>query len=417
MTPPDAHERRVITLVCGTEARRRAARDEISELLADIDVARLVALLRRVNLLVLIGQRLLPLGLGDTPELERELDQVIGPARKWGAGTELACLQVLSRLEAVGIRALPLKGSILARQLYGDVGARSSMDIDILVDRDDLPGAVAAVEELGWAWEAEVRRQEGLPALHERLVHPSLPRVELHWRVHWYEQRFAADALARAESAADGEPLRMQPLDGLVALMLFYARDGFAGLRYPTDAAAWWDLTHSASDGPPAVDAVIERYPELAAPVRVASALLSELVGIPAAHTGDPPFRWRVAAGLATPFLEGGREQAEANRGLADLLLAPPGTAGDAMSRLVHNAPGHPAWSPEPARTSWMGVLEHLLRVARRWALAIATALMRRRAPRRLSWSVASVAQGRAQRRQSRVPLPADLRDPGDGTR
>ena len=342
---------------------------------------------------------------------------MIGPARKWGAGTELACLQVLGRLEVAGIRALPLKGSILARQLYGDVAARSSVDIDILVDRNDLPDAVAAVEELGWSWEAEVRRREGLPALHERLVHPSLPRVELHWRVHWYEQRFAADALARAESGADGEPLQMQPVDGLVALMLFYARDGFAGLRYPTDAAAWWDLKHSTSDGPPAVEAIIERSPELAAPVRVASALLSELVGIPSGHAGDPPFRWRVAAGLATPFLEGGRQQAEANRGLTDLLLAPPGTAGDALSRVVHNAPSHPASSPASGRTSWMAVLEHLLRVARRWALAFATAVMRRHAPRRLSRSVSSAAQGRAQRRQSRVPLPADLGDPGDGTR
>jgi hypothetical protein len=384
VTPQDARERRVITLLCGTEARRRAARDEISELLTDVDVGRLVVLLRRVNLLVLIGGRLRALGLGDTPELERGLEEVIGPARKWGAATELASLQVLGCLEAAGIRALPLKGSILARQLYGDVAARSSIDIDILVERDDLNRAVAAVAELGWTWEADVRRLEGLPALHERLVHPSLPRVELHWRVHWYERRFAAGALARAESPADGDPLQMQPLDGLVALMLFYARDGFSGLRFPADAAAWWDLKFSGSDLPPAIDIVTDRYPELAAPVRVASRLLSELVGIPTQQTGGAPFRWRVAGGLATPFMEGGRQQAEANAGLTDLLLAPPGTAREALSRVVHNAPSDPVGVAARAPTSWRVVLGHLLRVTRRWALSFAPAAMRSRAPGRL---------------------------------
>lgn len=385
MTPLEARERRVITLLCGTEARRRAASDEISELLAGADIARLVLLLRRVNLLVLLGGRLLALRLGDTPELDRAVNEVIGHARRWGAATELAGLQVLDLLERAGIRALPLKGSILARDLYGDVAARSSIDIDILVDRDDLDRAVAAVADLGWRWEAHVRRPGGLPVLHERLVHPSLPRVELHWRVHWYEGRFAADALARAESPADGEPLQMQPLDGLVALMLFYARDGFSGLRFPTDAAAWWDLKCGASDRAAALDDVIERYPELAAPLRVASGLMSELVGIPMEEAGDLPFRWRVAAGLATPFLEGGHQQAEANAGLIDVLLAPSGTAGAALSRVVHNAPGHPGERPARAPTAWRGVVGHLLRVASRWALAFAPAMMRSHSTHRLA--------------------------------
>jgi hypothetical protein len=381
VTPPDARERRVITLLCGTEARRRAATEEISALLAEADIKRLVLLLRRVNLLVLLGGRLLALGLSDTHGLEHEVNEVVGHARRWGTAMELAGLQVLNHLEATGIRALPLKGSILARELYGDVAARSSIDIDILVDRDELDRAVAAVADLGWRWEANVRRPNGLPVLHERLVHPSLPRVELHWRVHWYERRFAADALARAEPPAEGEPLQMQPLDGLVALMLFYARDGFSGLRFPTDTAAWWDLKCGGSDRPAALDAVIERYPELAAPVRVASGLLSELVGIPMQGAGDLPLRWRVAAGLATPFLEAGRQQAEANAGLTDVLLAPPRMAGAALSRVVHNAPGFPAERPARIPSSWL-LVGHLFRVASRWALAFAEAVMRSRSRR-----------------------------------
>ena len=243
-------ERRVIALLCGTEARRLAARDEISALLDEVDFGRLTVLLRRGNLLVLIGGRLLALGRGDVEEIEQAVQQVLGGARKWGAATELASLQILIQLEAAGIRALPLKGSILARQLYGDVAARTSVDVDILVAPGDLAAAVAAVTDLGWRWEPHVRRQGGLPMLHETLVHPSFPRVELHWRLHWYERRFAADALARAQSPGGGGPLQMQPLDGLAALMLFYARDGFSGLRFPADAAAWWDRKCAGSEVP-----------------------------------------------------------------------------------------------------------------------------------------------------------------------
>ena len=176
----------------------------MSALLHEIDVGQLVALLKRTGLLVLLGGRLLALGSGELIELERELASFTTSARRWGTATELATLQVLDRLHAAGIRALPLKGSLLARELYGDVAARSSIDIDILVAPDDLRDCVAALSELGWRWETEARRIDGLPVLHETLVHPSLPRVEVHWRVHWYERRFAADALERAESPAPG---------------------------------------------------------------------------------------------------------------------------------------------------------------------------------------------------------------------
>ncbi len=97
---------------------------------------------------------------------------------------------------------------------------------------------------------------------------------------------------------------------------------------------------------------------------------------MPADNARELPFRWRVAAGLASPFLDGGRQQAEANAGLTDLLLAPPSAAGDAMRRVIHNAPA------EPHRASSIGGdverhAGHLLRVARRWALAFVPAVVR----------------------------------------
>lgn len=377
MRQRDAQECRLILLMCGTSARRRARQDEISHLAGKVDGRRLVELLLRMRLLALVGGRLRELGFTGVAELEHELDSFRAAARRWGVGTELAALEVLERLESAGIRALPLKGSTLARQLYGDIAARTSVDLDILVAADDLAGAIAVGEELGWRWLHDVPRTGGLPLLHETLIHPSLPRIELHWRVHWYEGRFAADALARATQPTAHAPLEMQPLDGLIALMLFYARDGFAGLRFPADAAAWWDLKCADSVGSAAGDLVAELYPRLGAPVSVASKLLTGLVGIPPEPPLVAPFRWRVAAGLASPFLEDGRQQAEANAGLIDLLLAPPCAAGDAWRRVMRNAPVDGSQSAAPASPQWRGSLSHMVRVTSRWALAFVPAIMR----------------------------------------
>jgi hypothetical protein len=377
MRQKDRPERRLIQLLSGASARREATAGEARALIGEVDVTTLVALLKRINMLVLIGGRVLALGLRDMPELKREFESHSARAHGWGVITEFTTLDVLDRLQAAGIRAIPLKGSTLARQLYRDVAARTSVDIDILVGPEDLAGAVAAVEGLGWRWARDVPRAGRLPLLHETLVHPSLPRIELHWRVHWYEHRFAADALARATQPAADAPLEMQPLDGFIALMLFYARDGFAGLRFPADAAAWWDLKCADSVGSAAGDLVAERYPRLVAPVSVASNLLVGLVGVPPEPARAGPFRWRVAAGLASPFLEGGRQQAEANASLIDLLLAPPSGAGDALRRVMRNAPVDRSQAVARASRPRRASLSHVVRVARRWALASVPAIMR----------------------------------------
>ena len=405
----DRRERRLIRLLCSTADTRRARLGEILSLSHEVDVARLLALLKRTRLVVLVGGRLLALGGHDIPELECEFTPFSAHARRWGAAIELASLEILDRLTAAGIRALPLKGSLLARELYGDVGARTSVDVDVLVAPENLHDAVGVLSGLGWHWQKTSRRVDGLPALHETLVHSTLPRVELHWRVHWYERQFAADALARAQQPPSGTTLEMQPLDGLIALMLFYARDGFAGLRFPADVATWWDIRCAGTGGPSPSDFVAERYPALAAPVNTAANVLADLVGVPLDHVGELPLRWRVAGGLASPFLDGGRHQAEANAGLADLLLAPPGASSDAMRRVLNNAPTASTRTPGTMTGDSRTTAGHVLRVARRWALALVPALLRGSPP--LSRA------GLTQRGQPRVPLPAHVGDPGDGVR
>jgi hypothetical protein len=323
---------------------------------------------------------LLELGVDVDPGLEQEIRDWMGRVRELGRTHELTTLALLEALEGAGIPALALKGSVLARELYGDVGVRTAGDIDILVAPGDLTGAVEVVARMGWAHQAASARVTSLPVLHETLTHLSLPRVELHWRVHWYETRFAADALDRAQRSGPHEPLMMTPADGLAALTLFYARDGFAGLRMPADAAAWCDARCQGLDVDGAIADTTGCYPELAAPLRVGTELLGALAGVPTSRRADA-YRLRVAAELATPFEEVTVAEARAKVGMVDLLLAPPRGARAALRRERQKVPaglersltcrdGLPAYR---ART------EHVLRLARRWALATTPAAVRAR--------------------------------------
>jgi hypothetical protein len=59
-------------------------------------------------------------------------------------------LRVLKHLECRGIAAIPLKGPVLARTLYGDVTARQFGDLDILIRPEDVTKAKSAVLQLGY---------------------------------------------------------------------------------------------------------------------------------------------------------------------------------------------------------------------------------------------------------------------------
>ena len=172
----------------------------------------------------------------------------------------------------------------------------------------------------------------------------------------------------------------MTPADGLAALTLFYARDGFTGLRMPADTAAWWDAHCDGLELDRVIEETALRYPRLAAPLRLGSELLGALVGLPTQlRTGS--FRLRVAAELASPFEEVTAAEARAKVGLVDMLLAPPRGARASLRRERQKIPAgvqrpltrHDELAAHRARA------EHQLRMLRLWALALGPAVARAR--------------------------------------
>jgi hypothetical protein len=323
-------------LLSGTSERRTRQQPRIRALAEAADFTRLAALLTRHQLFPLLAVRLqaiLPEKV--PPDFREELARAVDEASRRGALLEALALQFQDDLERRGIRALPLKGPLLSRSLYADPGLRPAIDLDILVPGEQLAEAVEVVREHGYGPPNDLMTQDGYPTLHYRLRHKGgLPPVEIHWRVHWYETKFAREMLDRSIGTPNGR--RPQPEDELASLLLFYSRDGFLGLRQPVDIATWWDR-HRRDLETPVVDRIAQRNSKLRRALSASACALDDLVGVPAAQVistgGGLGWRFRAAVRLRNWDATGSRDQTIANISLVDWLLTPPRGGRDFVRR------------------------------------------------------------------------------------
>lgn len=347
-------ERQLILLSAGTSARREAMRKQATQLMPDVDWSQLARRLAARRLLTVLGPRILEMaedpatvsigGIaassaeGSTrEEFAAAVEQALQAARRQGTFLQLVTLRMLAMLADANIRCAPLKGPLLGEVIYGRTAQRLSSDIDLLVAPEQLSRAVEVVRGLGYGPPSDHVLEDGLPLLHFVLVDErgKLPPVELHWRVHWYERRFACDRLLPPEVDPEGG-WRPAPVDELAALLLFYARDGFIDLRMACDLSAWWDA-HGAQLSPGALAELTRSYPELERPILSAVAAAERVVGLPAEEIlGDArplSLRERTAVRLVNPNPHASSSQLYADMGLVDGLLTPPGGFGAFVRR------------------------------------------------------------------------------------
>ncbi len=316
-------------------------REHARRLMLDVEWSRLTETLRWRKLLPVLGPRIQELAQGSaSSEFLAAVEQALEAGRRQGSFLQLVCQRVMAMLDGAGIRSAPLKGPQLGEAIYGDPGRRLSGDIDLLVAPEQLTAAVEVVRALGYQAPRDYVHDHGLPLLHFVLVHTreELPPVELHWRVHWYERSFARERLLPPVGHPSGD-WRPAPADELVALLLFYARDGFIDLRLAADLSAWWDAC-GAGVRAGAVDELLDVYPELARVIVVALNVAEKLVGLPAAQIingarahGAHGMREHIAVRLANPNPHTSPSQLYADMGLIDGLLAPRGGFGEFVRR------------------------------------------------------------------------------------
>jgi hypothetical protein len=335
---PTEVENRLIVLAAATAQRRAEQSRTLADLAEAADWERLTGLLSRARLLPTLGPRIVELGPARVPdEFETAVTSSIEACRRQDALLQLISTRIEGSLTEAGIRATGLKGPALGEAVFSEPGRRLSGDIDLLVPTAQLDRAVEVVRGLGYGSPTDPVGQRGLPLLHFALAHErgELPPVELHWRVHWYEARFAQERLLAPRPGDLG--WKPEPADELAALLLFYARDGFTGLRQAADLGAWWDRFGGELE-PGAMEETVRAYPQLGPAITVALRVAEAAVGVPAGQLAGGPglgLRGRIAVHLADPRPYASEEQLFAEIGLIDGLLAPRDSLGAFFRRQV----------------------------------------------------------------------------------
>ncbi|MEN3284671.1 MAG: hypothetical protein V7607_5811 [Solirubrobacteraceae bacterium] len=372
--PPEAE---LAFLLTGTLATRDSVRARVADLAGRIDEDAFVSFLRDQRMLLLGGTRLCDLApRAISQRLHDRLDDARANAHARAMLFAAASRHVTGSLEREDIPAVELKGAALAEELHGDAALRGYTDIDVLVPAERLDDAVAIACRLGWR---EPTTHERRPALHRWLDHPdgALPVLEIHWRVHWYETRFAEAMLARSRLVHAVRHL--EPIDQLAALLLFYARDGFTGLRMAADIGAWWDL-HGNAGTARGLEHLVAEHAELAEAWRAALVVVSPLAGLPtsAVPTELHPRsrRTALACRLRNWDLRGDIDQIKANVSLTDGLLSPPGEMGAFVRRHVLVAPFELSRAYDVAPDSRVRVvgayMRHVAKMSARYGLGLA---------------------------------------------
>ena len=93
---------------------------------------------------------------------------------------------ILGAFRKKGVEVILLKGAVLAKTIYGDIGLRPMSDVDLLVRKGDLPHAEKILSGLGYLFYGYNNTQEWIREndYHIVYIHPSknIP-VEIHWHI------------------------------------------------------------------------------------------------------------------------------------------------------------------------------------------------------------------------------------------
>jgi hypothetical protein len=186
----------------------------------------------------------------------------------------------LAALSRRGVEALILKGAHLAAAVYADPGARLIRDLDLLVHREALPAAVAALEALGY--------RSPVGSLQLKVTSHHLPRfmragrtaIELHWRLSMASDDPPGLWERAIQVAAPGINARgLGPTDLLLHLALHAARSHrcHMGLRPWHDMALTMQHYAAALDWDPLVRSCREQ--DATRPAALAFLLAHDLAG------------------------------------------------------------------------------------------------------------------------------------------
>jgi hypothetical protein len=143
-------------------------------------------------------------------------------------------LRLLGIFEARGIQAIPIKGPILARQVYGDITLRRFSDLDILVLKQDVLKAKEILLSEGYEQDFQLNAEQEKLLLKfdcEYTFNHKARRisVEIHWQLALSSQALDSDfagiwGRAKRTVLENREVLSLSPEDQLMALCIHGAK-------------------------------------------------------------------------------------------------------------------------------------------------------------------------------------------------
>lgn len=199
-------------------------------------------------------------------------------------------LEVLGGLDAGGVPAIPVKGLVVAQQLYGDIAARPCADLDVLVPTADLPRAREVLRSVGFVQRSVPRYKALVHQFHDpawgRGSGPDHVRLELHWAL-WAdsERRLGTAGLwdRSVPGSLLGRPIRTLSIEDTLLHLAIHRTRSALRLRWVADVAELLRRHAATLDW----DAYLERAG--AAGARTSSwvvlTLASELLGGPVPDT------------------------------------------------------------------------------------------------------------------------------------
>lgn len=223
-----------------------AQEEQISAWLTDIDWNQFVELVRHHRVFPTLYLSLQSLS---TPLIPADVLEALRQNYRRNTVTMLHLTgelrRVCERLDQAEVRTLVLKGPLLAHELYGDVSLRTSKDLDLLIEVENVDRAEAALLEQGyliknpklrlindWKWKDH----------HQSYIHPHKQvQVELHWRLHpdsGPETSFAQLWEQRRVNTMTGYPIHGLGREQLLEYLIAHgARHAWFRLRWLADIA------------------------------------------------------------------------------------------------------------------------------------------------------------------------------------
>ena len=238
-------ESRVLCLGARTQLDPGAAADLRTLIGRGLDWDRLWDLGHRHDVLPLLSQSL-PAAAGDAVSpawLERAVRRRhVTLLRNGKMATALE--QVLVALDSAGVQAMPVKGLVVAEQLYGDLAVRGAADLDVLVHPDDLPAGRKVLVGLGYRQRPEPTFTALVHEFHDPPWYvgdgPDQVRLELHWNL-WADRFFRSDIdglwSRSGPGSLLGRPARLLTLEDTLLHLAIHRSRSALRLRWNCDIA------------------------------------------------------------------------------------------------------------------------------------------------------------------------------------